>query len=66
MNTLVGGRRVAITNKAKYGDDYYKKIGKLGGVAKVPKGFARMDIEKVREAGCKGGTISRRGKNENS
>ena len=57
-----GGLKAAETNKQKYGSDWYKKIGKLGGKACVPKGFARMDVEKIKNAGRKGGTISKRGK----
>lgn len=37
------------------------KLGKLGGKAKVPKGFA-MNKELARKAGKKGGKISKRGK----
>lgn len=60
--TKEGGRKTAITNKAKYGEDIYSRIGRIGGSAKVPKGFALMDKEKVSLAGQKGGRISRRGK----
>ena len=63
-NTKAGGKKVAITNKLKYGDDYYVKMGQLGGRKKVPKGFARMDKEKVRAAGKLGGTRSKRGSKE--
>ena len=38
--------------------DYYKKIGAMGGKAKVPKGFAISGL--ASEAGRKGGAISRR------
>lgn len=56
-----GGLKAAITNKTKFGEDFYVRAGSLGGVAKVPKGFALMSREKVRAAGAKGGTNSRRG-----
>jgi len=59
--TIAGGKQASITNRNKYGEDYYKKIGQKGGSAKVPKGFARMPKEKVMLAGEKGGSISRRG-----
>lgn len=54
-----GGRKATQTNLKK-DPDHYAKIGRIGGSAKVPKGFAVMDKEKVSEAGRKGGTISRR------
>ena len=59
--TFDGAKKAAGTNKSKYGSDYYAKIGSMGGKKKVPKGFAVMDKDKVREAGRKGGAISRRG-----
>lgn len=60
--TLAGGRKASKTNKKRYGKDFYVNIGAKGGKALVPKGFARMDKEKVIEAGKKGGSISKRGK----
>lgn len=35
-----GSLKTAMTNKKNQGSDFYKKLGKLGGLAKVPKGFA--------------------------
>ena len=61
-NTTAGGKKVAETNLAK-DPDYYKKLGALGGRAKVPKGFACMTPEKRRKAGAAAGRISRRNKN---
>ena len=58
----LGGLKAAETNKQKYGREFYQNIGRKGGKACVPKGFARMDIEKIKNAGRKGGTISKRGK----
>jgi len=55
--TILGGKAAAATNVAKYGASFYHNIGKLGGSKKVPKGFAKMDKEKVREAGRKGGSV---------
>lgn len=57
-----GGLKAAETNKQKYGREFYANIGRKGGKACVPKGFARMGIEKIKNAGRKGGTISKRGK----
>jgi general stress protein YciG len=63
--TKQGGINARNTNKAKYGEDYYAKIGKLGGIKPTdkPKGFA-ANRELARTAGAKGGTISRRTKKE--
>jgi uncharacterized protein len=59
--TKAGGQRAAATNKAKYGDDFYAKIGAKGGSLGVTGGFyANRDLARV--AGAKGGRISRRGK----
>lgn len=43
--------------------DFYKRIGRLGGMAEAtePKGFA-CNPERARIAGAKGGRISKRGK----
>jgi hypothetical protein len=71
--TKIGGAQAAKTNKAKYGADYYQKIGIQGakeyikrqkkGTAK-PRGFAAMklngQLDKVIAAGRKGGASSRR------
>lgn len=56
----LGGQRASATNKERYGEDYYKKIGSKGGRAAGPKGFALMDLEKVKAAGRKGGSRSKR------
>lgn len=60
--TLVGGHKAAKTNKLRHGNDFFKRIGSMGGraVTNKPKGFA-ADPERAREAGRKGGTISKRG-----
>lgn len=59
--TKLGGQQTATTNKRRYGDDYYKRIGALGGAATYVglRGFA-FNRELAREAGRKGGRISRR------
>lgn len=61
--TKAGGLKAVATNKAKYGEDFYKRAGAKGGKAPTdkPKGFA-CNHERAVEAGRKGGTISRRGK----
>ena len=71
--TKAGAIKTRETNKRKYGDDYYKKIGAMGGSVKNPnKGFGydnRTVIEKLLRkpkraqlAGQVGGRISRRSK----
>ena len=57
-------RKTAIVNKEKYGEDYYKKIGAMGGRAKVStKGFGSATPEQRREWGRKGG-LNKRVQNE--
>ena len=50
-----GGLKAAATNKAKYGDAFYKTIGKAGGHWSSPaKGFG-SNRELAKEAGKRGG-----------
>lgn len=59
--TVAGGKAAARTNKAKHGDDFYKKIGAVGGKASGTGGFyANRELASI--AGKKGGEISRRTK----
>jgi general stress protein YciG len=58
--TKEGGRAAAATNKAKYGSDFYAKIGASGGKKGRTGGFF-ANRELARLAGAKGGRISRRG-----
>ncbi|MDB5160677.1 MAG: hypothetical protein JWO96_57 [Candidatus Saccharibacteria bacterium] len=59
--TKAGGMKAAATNKAKYGKDFYAKIGQSGGKLGRTGGFyANRDL--ARMAGAKGGRISRRTK----
>ena len=62
--TKAGAQKARTTNVKKYGEDFYKEIGKIGGSRGAKdgaiKGFAAMTPEKRAEAGRKGGTISRR------
>jgi len=54
-------RNTAKTMKSKYGDDYFAKIGSMGGKKKVKtKGFGSMSPEKRSAAGRKGGKVSKR------
>lgn len=60
--TLEGGVKARETNKKRYGNDWYMKIGKIGGEAvhKTPRYFA-LHPELAKIAGKKGGKISKRG-----
>lgn len=57
--TIEGGKQAAKTNKAKHGKDFYQRIGAIGGKKTGMKGFA-LNRELAREAGRKGGYVSRR------
>jgi general stress protein YciG len=59
--TIQGGKSAAATNKAKYGKDFYARIGAMGGKKGTTGGFA-ANRELARQAGAKGGRISRRTK----
>ena len=59
--TKAGGKAAATTNKAKYGADFYAKIGAAGGKKGRTGGFF-ANRELARLAGAKGGRISRRTK----
>lgn len=59
--TKEGGIRAARTNRERHGKDFYAKIGAKGGKLGTTGGFA-ANRELAREAGRKGGMISRRRK----
>ena len=59
--TKLGGMKAAATNKAKYGRSFYARIGAMGGKVGRTGGFY-ANRELAREAGAKGGRISRRTK----
>ena len=60
--TRDGGRKASVTNKKKYGDDFYKRIGHQGGSKSHPetRAFA-TNPELAKAAGAKGGKNSKRG-----
>lgn len=61
--TKSGGILASQTNKARHGEDFYKKIGSKGGSKTgLPKGFAVMERKKHIMLSTKGGQISRRTK----
>lgn len=64
VGTKAGGKAAAITNKKKYGKDFYGVIGAIGGKIGRTGGFF-ADRELARTAGAKGGRISKRTKKEN-
>lgn len=49
-----GGKKSADKIKEKYGEDFFRNMGRKGGKACVKKGFA-TNIELARKAGKKGG-----------
>lgn len=59
--TMAGGKAAAITNKLKYGPDFYARIGAMGGKKGKTGGFY-ANRELARTAGRKGGLISKRTK----
>jgi uncharacterized protein len=59
--TMKGGKAAAVTNKRKYGEDFYAKIGAKGGRLGRTGGFA-ANRELARKAGAVGGRKSRRSK----
>ena len=56
--TQEGGIKAAQTNKQRYGADFYKKIGALGGQKSRGGGFA-ANLELAKEAGRKGGQVTK-------
>ena len=56
----VGGLKAGVTNKQKYGEDFYRRIGATGGKKSRGGGFAQ-DSDLARLAGRLGGLKSRRG-----
>ncbi|HIA91486.1 TPA: hypothetical protein EYO12_00020 [Candidatus Saccharibacteria bacterium] len=63
--TKAGGAKAALTNKKRYGKDFYASIGAKGGRNGNTGGFA-ANRELARKAGAKGGRISRRTKAKKS
>lgn len=61
----IGGLKAAETNRKKYGENFYIKLGSKGGTqtylkGKLIHGFKKND-EHTRAAGRLGGKISKRG-----
>lgn len=62
--TKEGGKKTAATNIKKYGEDYYRKIGGIGGHNGHTGGFDQGEAgkERARVYGAIGGKISKRRK----
>jgi general stress protein YciG len=58
--TKAGGAKAAKTNRERYGVDFYRHIGQIGGRKGHTGGFA-ANRELARIAGAKGGRNSKRG-----
>lgn len=56
--TRLGGVKAAENIKKKYGDDFFKKIGQIGG--KAPVGGFSKNPQLAKKAGAMGGKKSRR------
>ena len=61
--TIAGGRKAAQTNKIRYGESFYSRIGWCGGKNGKTGGFY-ADRNLARIAGEKGGKMSRRKPNK--
>ena len=67
-----GGLKASTTNIERYGKDFYKRIGQIGGRNGTTGGFASTKVgkdgltgvERAKIYGRKGGLKSRRRKNE--
>ena len=59
--TKSGGIKTRETMYKKYGKDFYREIGRMGGRNGHTGGFAN-DPELAKRAGAKGGKVSKRGK----
>lgn len=61
--SIEGGKKAAQTNKERHGDSFYAQIGAIGGkkgkADGTIKGFA-LNPDRAREAGRRGGQLSRR------
>lgn len=62
--TKLGGKKAALTNKLRHGNNFYANIGRIGGQNGHTGGFA-ANPELASIAGKKGGKISKRGPKKN-
>lgn len=61
MNNHIGGLKASETNRKLYGEDFYQRIGRLGGKKSRGGGFA-SNRELASRAGRIGGMKSKRTK----
>lgn len=59
--TKAGGKKASQTIRQLHGEDFYQRIGRIGGQNGHTGGFA-SNHELAKEAGRKGGRVSKRGK----
>lgn len=59
--TSAGGKKAAQTNKERHGEDFYVRVGRMGGKLGRTGGFY-ANRELARTAGSLGGKRSKRGK----
>lgn len=65
--TVKGGAKAAATNKAKYGEDFYQRMGRIGGKKAAPESrWWYRHPELAKKYGAIGGSISKRGKAKSS
>lgn len=62
-NTPEGGKKASITTRKRHGEDFYKKIGRKGGLKGHTGGFY-TNRELASTAGRKGGLVSVRVRRE--
>lgn len=71
--TKAGGKKATITNRLRHGENFYREIGRKGGLVSSTGGFASTKPgldgltgpERARIAGAIGGHKSRRGPAKN-
>ena len=60
---VAGGKKASKANKAEHGEDFYKKIGAMGGKSGKAQGTIKgfgLSSERARLAGAMGGRKSRK------
>lgn len=55
-----GAKKTALTNKARYGENWYRELGRKGGSVSTPTGGFGYSHERAVAAGKKGGAMPRR------
>ena len=68
--TVDGGRLAAVKNRKRHGNDFYRRIGRMGGSMSRTGGFASKKVgadgltgrQRAKLAGAAGGEKSKRGR----